>query len=218
MGCECEKPDEANEELRAEQNEIKDLEQDYDLGINLNNSSTRSHDDKPEEAFSLYIFDQINALRENPQSFIEVLEKAKSHITLDKSGVKVYKSSVKVALNKGEEAFDKAIEVLEKTEPMKKLKYNPDFLIELPTNELDVKSKEYLTDQVKLKLDAGIDVKSFWKDIVRDAESCFILTIVDDSGKNAGNKRNDILNPENKYIGITTVRIGKSFACYFVIG
>ena len=101
---------------------------------------------------------------------------------------------------------------------MKKLKYNPDFLIELPTNELDVKSKEYLTDQVKLKLDAGIDVKSFWKDIVRDAESCFILTIVDDSGKNAGNKRNDILNPENKYIGITTVRIGKSFACYFVIG
>ena len=218
MGCECEKPDEANEELRAEQNEIKDLEQDYDLGINLNNSSTRSHDGKPEEAFSLYIFEQINALRENPQSFIEVLEKAKSHITLDKSGVKIYKSSVKVALNKGEEAFDKAIEVLEKTEPMKKLKYNPDFLIELPTNELDVKSKEYLTDQVKLKLDAGIDVKSFWKDIVRDAESCFILTIVDDSGKNAGNKRNDILNPENKYIGITTVRIGKSFACYFVIG
>ena len=212
MGCECEKPDETNEELRAEQNEIRDLEQDDDLGLNL------THDGKPEEAFSLYIFDQINALRENPQSFVEVLEKAKSHITLDKSGVKVYKSSVKVALNKGEEAFDQAIEVLGKTEPMKKLKYNPDFLIELPTNELDVKSKEYLTDQVKLKLDAGIDVKSFWKDIVRDAESCFILTIVDDSGKNAGNKRNDILNPENKYIGITTVRIGRSFACYFVIG
>ena len=44
---------------------------------------------------------------------------------------------------------------------MKKLKYNPDFLIELPTNELDIKSKGYLTDQVKLKLDAGIYVKSF---------------------------------------------------------
>ena len=72
------KPDETNEELKAEKNEIKDLEQDYDLGINLNNSW--SHDDKPEEAFSLYIFDQINALRENPQSFIEVFEKAKKPV------------------------------------------------------------------------------------------------------------------------------------------
>ena len=212
------KPDETNEELKAEKNEIKDLEQDYDLGINLNNSSTRSHDDKPEEAFSLYIFDQINALRENPQSFIEEFEKAKCHIALDKIGVKVYKSSVKVALNKGEEAFDKAIEVLEKMESMKNFKYNPDFLIELPTNELDSKSKEYLTDQVKLQLDEEIKFKSFWKDIVRDAESCFILTIVDDSGKNVGNKRNDILNTEITYIGITIVRIIKSFTCYFIIG
>ena len=214
MGCECNKPDESNEELRAEQNEVKDLEKDN----SYNNLSSRSHNGKPEDTFSLYLFEQINALRENPQSFIDVIQKAKSHIAIDKSGIKVYKTSVKVALNNGESAFDKVIEILKKTEPMKKLKFNPDFLIELPTNELDVKSKEYLTDQVKLKLDAGIDVKSFWKDIVKDAESCFILTIVDDSGKNAGHKRNDILNRDNKYIGISTVRIGRSFACYIVLG
>ena len=101
---------------------------------------------------------------------------------------------------------------------MKKLKYNPDFVIDLPKNELDVKSKEYLMEQVKYKIDSGIDIKSFWKDIVSDAESCFILTVVDDSGLNDGNKRLDILNKDNKYIGITTVRIGRSFACYIVIG
>ena len=73
-------------------------------------------------------------------------------------------------------------------------------------------------DQVKLKIDSGMDIKSFWKDIVSDPESCFILTVVDDSGLDDGNKRIDILNKDNKYIGISTVKIGKSFACYIVIG
>ena len=213
MGCECEKPDDASEEVRAEDSQIKDLE-----GQNSNLTS-RSHNDKPEDSFSRYIFEQINALRENPQSFIDKIEKAKSRITIDeKTGIKIYKSSVKVALNKGEQAFDEAIEFLKNTEPMKKLKFNPDFVVELPRNELDVKSKEYLMEQVKYKIDSGIDIKSFWKDIVSDAESCFILTVVDDSGLNDGNKRLDILNKDNKYIGITTVRIGRSFACYIVIG
>ena len=213
MGCECEKPDDASEEVRAEDSQIKDLE-----GQNSNLTS-RSHNGKPEDSFSRYIFEQINALRENPQSFIDKIEKAKSRITIDeKTGIKIYKSSVKVALNKGEQAFDEAIEFLKNTEPMKKLKFNPDFVVELPRNELDVKSKEYLMEQVKYKIDSGIDIKSFWKDIVSDAESCFILTVVDDSGLNDGNKRLDILNKDNKYIGITTVRIGRSFACYIVIG
>ena len=218
MGCECQKPEEQLAEVRADE-EIKNLENnDYLESQNNNNLSSRSHNGKPEDSFSKYIFEQINALRENPQSFIDTIEKAKKNITIDKSGIKVYKTCVKVALDTGESAFDEAIKVLKNTEPMKKLKYNPDFVIDLPTNELDVKSKEYLTEQVKLKIDAGVDIKSFWKDIVNDAESCFILTIVDDSGKNNGKKRNDILNKDNKYIGISTARIGRSFACYIVIG
>ena len=217
MGCQCNKPEESNDEVRADQIKIKDLEKENDLAQNNNNLSSRSHNGNPDDKFSLYLFNQINELRQNPQSFIDIIEKAKSHITLDKSGIKVYKTTVKVALNKGEAAFDETIEILKKTEPMK-LKFNPDFLIEIPNNEVDVKSKEYLTDQVRLKLDAGVDVKSFWKDIVKDPESCFILTLVDDSGKNPGNKRNDILNKDNKYIGISTARVGRSFACYIVLG
>ena len=221
MGCECQKPDDQSEEINAQDTPIRNLVKEKDVlnEQNNNNLSSRSHNGKPEDSFSRYIFEQINALRENPQSFIDKIEKAKSHITIDeKTGIKIYKSSVKVALNKGEQAFDEAIEFLKNTEPMKKLKFNPDFVVELPRNELDVKSKEYLMEQVKYKIDSGIDIKSFWKDIVSDAESCFILTVVDDSGLNDGNKRLDILNKDNKYIGITTVRIGRSFACYIVIG
>ena len=221
MGCECQKPDDQSEEINAQDTPIRNLVKEKDVlnEQNNNNLSSRSHNGKPEDSFSCYIFEQINALRENPQSFIDKIEKAKSRITIDeKTGIKIYKSSVKVALNKGEQAFDEAIEFLKNTEPMKKLKFNPDFVVELPRNELDVKSKEYLMEQVKYKIDSGIDIKSFWKDIVSDAESCFILTVVDDSGLNDGNKRLDILNKDNKYIGITTVRIGRSFACYIVIG
>ena len=221
MGCECQKPDDQSEEINAQDTPIRNLVKEKDVlnEQNNNNLSSRSHNGKPEDSFSRYIFEQINALRENPQSFIDKIEKAKSRITIDeKTGIKIYKSSVKVALNKGEQAFDEAIEFLKNTEPMKKLKFNPDFVVELPRNELDVKSKEYLMEQVKYKIDSGIDIKSFWKDIVKDEETCFILTVVDDSMKNAGNKRNDILNRNNKYIGISSVKIGKSFACYIVLG
>ena len=218
MGCECQKPDENNEELRAEDSQIKDLEVENQNDLNNNNLSSRSNGDKPDDSFSLFMFEKINSLRQNPSSFIDTIEKAKSNIQLDKSGIKVYKTSVKVALNNGESAFDHAIELLKKTKPMKKLKFNPDYIIDKPNNEVDVKSKQYLIDQVKLKLDAGVDVKSFWKDIVSDPESCFILTIVDDSGKNPGSKRDDILNKDLNYIGISTAKIGRSFACYMVLG
>ena len=218
MGCECQKPDENNEELRAEDSQIKDLEVENQNDLNNNNLSSRSNGDKPDDSFSLFMFEKINSLRQNPSSFIDTIEKAKSNIQLDKSGIKVYKTSVKVALNNGESAFDHAIELLKKTKPMKKLIFNPDYIIDKPNNEVDVKSKQYLIDQVKLKLDAGVDVKSFWKDIVSDPESCFILTIVDDSGKNPGSKRDDILNKDLNYIGISTAKIGRSFACYMVLG
>ena len=101
---------------------------------------------------------------------------------------------------------------------MGKLIYNPDLTIVVPNNENDVKSKEYLPQQIQKKIDAGINIKSFWKDIIKDPETCFILTIVDDSGNNAGNKRNDILDKNNKFIGISSIKLGKSFACYIVIG
>ena len=240
MGCECQKIDDQNQELTAEETGvIKNLVPNNDYLLrkqndnnnnniknninNINNNNNISQKSvkqnaKPLDEFSKYIFKQINSLRQNPQAFIDVIQKAKEKVTLDKSGIKIYKSSVKVALNSGEPAFDEAINILRNTEPMNKLIFNPNFVIDIPRNELDVKSREYLSEQIKKKVDEGVDVKSFWKDIVREPESCFILTVVDDSGKNAGSKRNDILNKDNKYIGISSVKIGKSFACYIVIG
>ena len=222
MGCQCQKPDFLNDELTAEdKKQIKNIEDDNNYSQSNYNYKSKKYIDpkgKPKDEFSKFIFNQINAIREDPQSFIDIIQKSKKNIKIDKSGIKIYKSTCKVALNKGEPAFNEAIEFLRKTKPMNKLIYNPDFVIDLPNNEYDIISKEYLGNKVKEKIERGIDIKSFWKDIVKDEEACFILTVVDDSAKNSGNKRNDILNRDNKYIGISSVRIGRSFACYIVLG
>ena len=222
MGCQCQKPDFLNDELTAEdKKQIKNIEDDNNYSQSNYNYKSKKYIDpngKPKDEFSKFIFNQINAIREDPQSFIDIIQKSKKNIKIDKSGIKIYKSTCKVALNKGEPAFNEAIEFLRKTKPMNKLIYNPDFVIDLPNNEYDIISKEYLGNKVKEKIERGIDIKSFWKDIVKDEEACFILTVVDDSAKNSGNKRNDILNSDNKYIGISSVRIGRSFACYIVLG
>ena len=224
MGCQCQKPEFLNDELTAdEKKQIKNIEADNDYLSNNNNYYFKQNkyidpNGKPLDKFSKYIFNQINSIREDPQSYIDIIRQSKRNIKLDKSGIKIYKSSVKVALNRGEPAFDEAIEILKKMKPMKKLIYNPDFVVELPNNEHDINSKEYFGNKVKDKINNGIDIKSFWKDIVKDEETCFILTVVDDSMKNAGNKRNDILNKDNKYIGISSIKIGKSFACYIALG
>ena len=171
----------------------------------------------PSDDFSNYIFNKINDIRQNPQKYISVLEDAKNNITTDKKTEKlIYKSpnsKVKVALNRGADAFDEAIMFLNNLEPMNPLIYHPLITINAPDNELDLKNKDYLKDEVNRIENKNIYIKSFFRDIVKEPETCFILLIADDS-KNSGVKRNDILDRTKKYMGIVSKNIGKSFACY----
>lgn len=244
MGCECVKPEDLcteemkktgaryytkqknTENLYSIESDIKNnnqntegekIDEKYEEESPFENTKNDFSKNEPEDQFSKYLFYQINKLRENPQSFIDMIKNAKKNVTIDKTGIKIYKSNVKVAINTGEEAFDNACDILARTLPMPKLIYNSEITVKIPNSEEEVKSKEYLKNEVSEMINNGALIKSFWKDIVKDPETCFILMVVDDSGKRAGNKRNDILNPENKYIGISSVKKGKSFACYFTI-
>jgi hypothetical protein len=181
---------------------------------NYNQENIKNEELKPEDNFSLYIFEHINLLRQNPKSFINLIEDSKKKITYDKKKRLVYKSNVKVALSKGEPAFDDAISVLKNTVPMNKLIYNPNMNIPLPISEEEIKDKNYLKNNVKLLLSNNVKIRTYWRDIINDPETSFILMIVDDSGNKAGNKRKDLLNPDMKYIGICSTMIGKNFVCY----
>ena len=193
---------------------MKKKKEENDYNVNDINKEEDKINKKPEDKFSLYIFEHLNLLRENPQSFIDIIEESKKKITYDKNKRLVFKSVVKVALSKGEPAFDDAILVLQGTKPMDKLIYNPNMNIPLPTTEEEIKDKNYLKNNVKELIKNNVKIRTYWRDIIKDPETSFILMVVDDSGTKAGNKRKDLLNPDMKYIGISSTMIGKNFVCY----
>ena len=171
----------------------------------------------PQDEFSKYIFSQINLLRENPSAFIELIRNSESNIQIDKKNRLIYKTKVKVALNKGIKAFEEAKLILSNTKPMEKLKYNYDMNLKFPKKETNIKNSEYLKNQVFLKNNKGIKIKAFWKEIIYEPETCFVLMIVDDNGKKSGFKRGSLLNPEYKYIGICSKMINDKFICYITL-
>ena len=99
---------------------------------------------------------------------------------------------------------------------MEKLIFVPQLTIPLPTNEEEIKNKYYLRNNVTEKK-KYINIYCFWKDIVEDPKIRFILTIIDDSFLYSGIKRKNILDPNIKYIGINSTKIGKYFSCYILL-
>ncbi len=190
--------------------------------INITNTPKREEkkylnkDLLPNDDFSKYIFQNINKLRKDPKSFIPLIEESKSKVTM-KDDKLIYKSKVKVALNKGIPAFEEAIQILEETDSMEELIYNPEMCVEIPQSEEEIKNKTYLKTKIKEMDEKGIDVKTYWKDNIKEPEACLVLMIVDDSGSKSGNKRRDLLNPEMKYIGISSIKIEKTFVCYITL-
>ena len=169
---------------------------------------------KPMDNFSQYIFDHINKIREDPQSFINNIEEAKTFILYNKSKKLIYKKNVKVALSEGISAFQEAISILKICKPMNKLIFEPKLMVKLPDNEDDIINKEYFKSEIKKMKSKGIPIKSYWRDIINEPETSFLMMIVDDTGMKSGMKRNDILDPNMKYIGICSKSIGKYFICF----
>ena len=182
--------------------------------INTNLNKNIINDKKPMDDFSQYIFNHINKIRENPQHFISNIEEAKPFILYNKSKKLIYKKNVKVALSEGIPAFQEAISILKICKPMNKLIFEPKLMVKLPDNEDDIIDKEYFKSEIKQMLNNGIPIKSYWRDIINDPETSFLMMIVDDTGIKSGMKRNDILDPNMKYIGICSKSIGKYFICF----
>ena len=177
---------------------------------NINNNNSK----QPVDDFSKYIFNHINKIRENPQSFINDIEEAKTFIIYKNSKKLIYKKNVKVALSDGIPAFQEAISILKICKPMNKLIFEPKLMVKLPENEDDIINKDYFKLEIKKMINKGIPIKSYWRDIINNPETSFLMMIVDDTGMKSGMKRNDILDPNMKYIGICSKNIGKNFICF----
>ena len=168
--------------------------------------------------FSKYLLEQINKIRADPQSFIGIIEDAKDNIKKDRHGKYYYNGNkIKVALREGESAFDETIEFLKSCQPMNPLNFSQELIPTPPKNEDEVQDRNYLRKRVQEMMYKGIRINSYWRDVIKDAEICFLLMIVDDNGSNKGLKRNDILCPGMKNIGVSSVEINGKFVNYFIL-
>ena len=189
-----------------EKNEQKSLED--------NISKNEKYVDYPKNMLNL-----INKIRQDPKSYAEVIENSIQNILEiqsdnEKDPKYIYKKKVKVALARGEPAFTEAAEDLRNKTPLPPLELKKEICVSLPEKEEDIKDSNYLREQVKiLRETTNVDV--FFKDLIKIPEVSALLMVVDDSTKSPGKKRQAVLNPDYKYIGITSKFIGKTFVAYF---
>ena len=201
----------ANEEnmFQIEENDMND-------NNDNNNNSILA---EPKDEYSKSMLQQINQLRNNPSLFIPDIETGINYITREvskKDGKEklIYKNKVKVALNEGEIAFRNAMADLENREGMPPLQFKEEICIPLPSTIEELNDKTYLKREWS-KLCQTQEVSTCWRELVKDPTVSFLLMVVDDSGKKALMKRNDILNPDYKYIGISSTMIEKHFIAFF---
>ena len=102
-------------------------------------------------------------------------------------------------------------------QPMNPLTFSQELIPPNPKNEDEIEDRDYLKNCIDKMMYSGIRINSYWRDFIKDAEICFLLMIVDDNGIKSGMRRNDILNPKMKYIGISSVENRGSFACYITL-
>lgn len=186
----------------------------YEPSEKTHNKAINDSEDYPTEMFL-----RINELRQNPLSVIPDIETGMKYITkiTKENGIEkvIFHQQIKVALNRGENAFMEAIEDLKTRKSIPPLEFKPSLCIQMPTTEEEMKDKELLAKRV-IELKSKENVDNGWKELVGIPDISFLLMVVGDSEKKAKIKRNDLLNPDYKYIGISSTKVGKNFLAYFM--
>ena len=100
---------------------------------------------------------------------------------------------------------------------MEPLEFSPSLIPDLPTTVNEMNNINYLKISIKKMMNDGLKINSYWRNVIKDPEICFLLMIVDDNDKSKGMKRVDILNPKMKYIGLSSVEIDGKFMNYIVL-
>ena len=148
------------------------------------------------------VFHLINKIRTSPSEFISVIEQAEKYIT-EKNGRKIFEDSgIKVSLNEGKTMFKDCEDYLKTLQPMDELNFCDDIVLECPTEETKIIDKNIFREKV-LEKKGKCGFVAYFKDSICIPEISVLLMIVDDSIKNPRKKRETLLNPNYKYIGIS---------------
>ena len=172
------------------------------------------------------VFELINQIRLNPPEYSQIILDninyviTETHEIVNKeTGIEekkqstVFKKKVKVFLYKGEESFLEAAEILKKTSPMEKLQFNKDIVIPLPNSEEDIINSSFIKAKVN-EIRENFNINIYFKEYIKNPEIAVLLMIVDDSENFGGKKRECLLNPNLKYMGIDSKFIGTKFIAH----
>ena len=202
-------PDEYENIILTEKKEAEEDITNLDSFQNENNEKESNTNNK----FNAATLDIINQVRKDPKTYsTKILDNIK--YIIQESDKKVFKRKVKVLLNRGEEAFLEAAKALENMNPMEELIIKPEIIIPLPVSDSEINNTLLLKNKV-VKIRENHNINVYFKNMIKNPEIAVLLLIVDDSMNNPGKKRNAILNPEFKKIGIDSKFIGNIFISYF---
>ncbi len=195
--------------LLTEKNEKNEQEEEI---TNLE-SNIQNENEQQSNKFNTKTLDLINQIRKDPPSYSQKILDNIQYIT-NENGKKIFKKKVKVLLNRGEDAFKVAANILKNTSPMDELVLKPQIVIPLPETEDEIHDNKMLRNKVE-RIRENHNINVYFKNMIKNPEVAVLLLIVDDSANNPGKKRNAILNPEYKKIGLDSKFLGSVFISHF---
>ena len=148
------------------------------------------------------VFFLINKIRTDPSKFADVVISYEKFIK-EENEKKIFDHKLKVSLNEGKKMFEDSAEFLRNLSPMPELLFKDEIVLECPEEPNNIRDINYFKQKVLEKIKQQ-KIEAYFKDSIKEPEISVLLMIVDDARKNAKKKREAVLNPKFKYIGISS--------------
>ena len=149
------------------------------------------------------VFCLINKVRLNPSEFVTAIEQAEKYIK-EINGRKIFDDNkIKVSLNEGRKMFQDCADYLRNLQQMEELNFCDEIVLECPKDEKSIKDLNHFKEKL-LEKKEKFGIEAYFKDSIRVPEISVLLMLVDDSTRNPKKKRETLLNPKYKFIGISS--------------
>ena len=192
--------------------ELVEVKEEVDNNTDLETNYVKEKDETTNR-FNTRVFQLINQIRRDPPAYANTILDNIQYIIQENNKL-IFKKKVKVLLNKGEPAFREAAEALKTINPMDDLIMKNEIAIPLPLSKEEINDNNIIINHVNnIRKDYNINV--YFKNMIKNPEIAVLLLIVDDSLNNPGAKRNAILNPSFRKIGINSNFIDTTFVSFF---
>lgn len=190
---------------------------------NNNNSSVLNTNPKPISLTSneQIMLSEINLARQFPQNYSVKLQTLLPMIKSDtKKNFLIYNDDIKIELKSGLAAFNQCIELFNKrTHSIEPIELVDELSIPFPKDTNLILDKDYISkciENIKSTTNNRYDIFDFQYDISPNPVLSTMIQVVDDTNSNY-QRRNNILNENVKYIGISHGEFRKGIFCFYLL-